>query len=199
MIIKSKYKIARRVGAPVFEKTQTQKYAAREGRRQKRMFSRSDYGIQLVEKQKARYTYCLTSKQFSKYVKYVLEKKGANQQEMLFGLLERRLDNVIARAGFGATRLGSRQIVSHGHIMVNGKRVTIPSYQVKIGEKVTIRPGSSGSKLFAGLDEKLKTFQSPSWMTVDAEKKVITIQGEPKLAQTELLFNLAPVLEFYSR
>lgn len=199
MIIKSKYKIARRVGAPIFEKTQTQKFALREGRREKRNFARSDFGLQLVEKQKARYTYCLTAKQFAKYVKSVLAKKGINQQEMLFGLLEKRLDNVIYRAGFAPTRLAARQMVSHGHILVDGKKVDVPSYQTYAGELVSIRTGSAKTKLFDGIDEKLPKVTVPSWLKLDIAKKVITVQGEPKLNQAELLFDLAPVLEFYSR
>ncbi len=199
MIIKSKYKIARRLNAPVFEKTQTQKYALREGRREKRNFSRSDYGIQLVEKQKVRYTYCLTAKQFAKYVKAVLGKRGINQQEVLFSSLEKRLDNAVYRAGFAPTRLASRQMVSHGHITVNGKKLSIPSYQTVKGDVIGIRVGSQKAVTFKDLEEKLKTLVAPSWIAVDAEKKTITVQGEPKLEQATLLFNLAPVLEFYSR
>jgi len=200
MIIKSKYKIARRLNAPVFEKTQTQKYAIREGRREKRVFARSDYGLQLVEKQKVRYTYCLTAKQFAKYVKGVLGKRGINQQEVLFGVLESRLDNVVYRAGFAPTRLAARQMVSHGHITVNGRKLNISSYLTSKDDVVGIREGSLKAVLFNGLEEKLKASTSqPSWIAVDADKKTIKVQGSPKLEQANLLFSLAPVLEFYSR
>lgn len=199
MIIKSKYKIARRLNTPVFEKTQTQKYALREGRRAKRVFSRSNFGIQLVEKQKVRYTYCLTAKQFGKYVKKVLSKKGTNQQEALFSSLEKRLDNVIYRAGFAPTRLAAKQMVTHGHIVVDGKKVNIPSYEVKTGEVISIRIGSQKTKLFDKINETLPKHQAPSWLKLDAEKRLVVVQGQPQISQTELQFNLAPVLEFYSR
>ncbi len=199
MLIKSKYKIARRLNTPVFEKTQTPKFALREGRRQKRNFARSNYGIQLVEKQKVRFTYVLSAKQFANYVKKVLSKKVLNQQEVLFGLLENRLDNVVYRAGFAPTRLASRQMVSHGHIVINGKKVNIPSYQVSVGEVISIRPGSQKAKLFSTLDETLPKHKAPSWIKVDPEKKIVTVQGQPVLNQTELQFDLALVLEFYSR
>jgi len=163
------------------------------------VFSRSNYGIQLVEKQKARFTYGLTSKQFSLAVKSVLGKKGVNQKEMLLSQLERRLDNVVYRAGLAPTRQAARQLVSHGHIMVDGKKVTIPSYKVFVNEIISIRPGSQKNKTFSTLDESLKTRTTPSWLTLDIEKRTVRVQGEPKLAQTELLFDLAPVLEFYSR
>jgi small subunit ribosomal protein S4 len=199
MIIKSKYKIARRLNTPVFEKTQTQKYALRDGRRAKRNFARSNFGIQLVEKQKVRYTYCLTAKQFGNYVKKILSKKGTNQQEALFAILEKRLDNAVYRAGFAPTRLASKQMVTHGHIMINGKKVNIPSYEVKVGEVISIRPGSQNAKLFEKLAETLPKHTTPSWLKTDLEKRVITVQGQPQIAGAELQFNLAPVLEFYSR
>ncbi|MBA3551004.1 30S ribosomal protein S4 [Patescibacteria group bacterium] len=201
MIIGPKYKIARRLGAGVFEKTQTQKFALSEGKRgkkDKRGGPKTDYGIQMLEKQKARFTYALTEKQFSNYVKKALAKKGTNQ-DTLYGLLESRLDNVVLRGGIGHTRLAARQIVSHGHMTVNGIRVTIPSYQVKVGDKIAIREASLKKPLFATLDERISKYQPPSWLKLDAEKKVIEVQGAPKLNTAELLFDIGQVLEFYSR
>ncbi len=200
MIIGPKYKIARRLGAGVFEKTQTQKFAlseARKGKRDKRG-PKTDYGIQLLEKQKARFSYCLTEKQFSNYVKKALAKKGTNQ-DLLFQMLEARLDNVVLRAGFATTRLGARQIVSHGHLTVNGERVDIPSYQTKLGDKIGIREGSSKKMVFSTLDERLKKYTPPSWLKLDVEKKTGEVQGAPKLHTDELLFDIGQVLEFYSR
>jgi small subunit ribosomal protein S4 len=100
---------------------------------------KSDFGVQMLEKQKARYTYLLSEKQFSKYVKSAIEKQGDNR-EILFKTLESRLDNIVLRAGFAPTRLAARQLVSHGHLMVNDRRVTIPSYSVRVGDKISIRP-----------------------------------------------------------
>lgn len=202
MIIGPKYKIARRLGAGVFEKTQTQKFALSESRRgkgdKKRGGPKSDFGIQMLEKQKARYTYMLSEKQFSKYVKASIEKQGDNR-EVLYKTLESRLDNVVLRAGFAPTRLAARQLVSHGHMMVNGRRVTIPSYAVRVGDKITVREGSAKKTVFSTLEERLKKVQAPAWLKVDAEKKSIEIQGAPKLNPTELMFDIGQVLEFYSR
>lgn len=202
MIIGPKYKIARRLGAGVFEKTQTQKFALSESRRgksdKKRGGPKSDYGIQMLEKQKARYTYLLTETQFSKYVKAAMAKEGDNR-EMLYKTLESRLDNVVLRAGFATTRLAARQMVSHGHILVNGKNVNVPSIMLRIGDKVSIRPGSAKKALFATLDERLAKFQAPAWLKLDVEKKTIEVQGAPKLNPAELMFDIGQVLEFYSR
>lgn len=207
MILGPKYKIARRLGAGVFEKTQTQKFALREGQRgkggdKKRGGPKSDYGIQMLEKQKARFTYILSEKQFSKYVKAAIAAKGDNR-ELLYKTLESRLDNVVLRAGFAATRLAARQLVSHGHMLVNGRRVTVPSYLVRIGDTITVREGSMKKPVFATLEERLKNFvtvgRGPAWLKVDPEKKTIVVQGAPKLNPEELLFNIGQVLEFYSR
>ncbi len=200
MIIGPKYKIARRLGPGIFEKTQTQKFAlsqTKKGKGDKRG-PKTDYGIQMLEKQKARFSYALTEKQFGKYVKTALSKHGANQDE-LFKLLESRLDAIVVRSGFATTRLGARQMVSHGHLMVNNRRVTIPSYQVKLGDTISIREASSKKPLFASLDERIKKYQGPSWLKLDVEKKIIEVQGAPKLNTDELLFNIGQVLEFYSR
>ncbi len=202
MIIGPKYKIARRLGAGVFEKTQTQKFALSEARRgksdKKRGGPKTDFGIQMLEKQKARFSYALTEKQFSKYVKSSLEKKGLSR-DLLFQKLESRLDNVVLRSGFAITRLAARQMVSHGHLMVNGTRVTIPSYQLRIGDKITIRVASAKKPLFTGLDERIQKFKAPSWLKLDGDKKIVEVQGQPKLVAEELIFDIGQVLEFYSR
>lgn len=206
MKIGPKYKIARRLGAGIFEKTQTQKFALRQSQKGKakggkgggRGGPKTDFGVQLLEKQKARFSYLLTEKQFSNYVKKSLARQGANK-DLLFGMLENRLDNVVLRAGFGTTRQGARQIVSHGHLTVNGIRVNVPSYAVKVGDKIAIREGSMKKGVFNGLDERLKTHKTPAWIKLDTEKKVIEVQGAPKLVQEELLFDIGQVLEFYSR
>ncbi len=206
MIIGPKYKIARRLGAPVFEKTQTQKYAMRQnqegqgaGKQGKgRPKAKSNYGLGLLEKQKARYSYGITSKQFTKYVKQAIEKKGSSA-ELLIRTLESRLDNVALRSGFAPTRQAARQMTSHGHLTVNGTIVTIPSYQVKVGDTISIREGSRKKALFATLDERLKTVKFPAWLKVDFDKKEIAIAGVPAADQSELLFSVPAVLEFFSR
>ena len=202
MIIGPKYKIARRLGAPIFEKTQTQKYALHlERKAKKRGFlkPKSEYGVQMNEKQKARFTYALSEKQFSNYVKEALSRKTSNKPQTLFEFFERRLDNVIYRLGFSSTRLGSRQIVSHGHILVNGKRVKTPSIRVSVGDKIEIRAGSVEKTLFKNMDEKTKNVTVPAWIKFDSVKKIAEIQGMPVFVQTENLFDLNSVIEFYSR
>lgn len=205
MKVGPKYKIARRLGAPVFEKTQTQKFALSQAkktgkRNAKHMSQVTDYGIQVKEKQKARFTYLLTEKQFSMYVKKAIDNKGTDKANFLFGLLESRLDNVVFRIGLAPTRSAARQMTSHGHIMVDGGRVTIPSYQTKIGNKISIRPGSLTKKLFADLDVKLNNLQVPEWIKFDNNKKEAEIIGIPNLAKAgDQLYDLTAVLEFYSR
>lgn len=204
MIIGPRYKIARRLGAPIFEKTQTQKFALRQSKKGKKdgrggPRQKSDYGLQMIEKQKARFTYLLTEKQFSNYVEKAIKTKG-NTVPTLYGLLERRLDNVAYRMGLASTRAASRQMVSHGHLTVNGKRVTIPSYQVTKGDVIGIREGSAKKPLFINVDEKLKNQTPPAWLKVDLNKKQASVEGLPSVSdKADMLFDLNAVIEFYSR
>jgi small subunit ribosomal protein S4 len=134
LLIKSKYKVAKRLGASVFEKTQTQKFALSAARNPKKP-SRggrgggSDYGKQLLEKQRVRFTYGLSERQLSNYAEKAFQEKDPGAA--LNASLETRADNVVYRAGLALTRRAARQIVSHGHILVNGTRITIPSYHVR--------------------------------------------------------------------
>ena len=201
MINKPKYKTARRLGANIFDKTQTQKFAGKEANKktEKRPRPKSDYGTQMLEKQRAKVTYGVSERMFAKYVKSILEKAGANSPEKLISILENRLDNVIYRLGFAPTRQAARQMVSHGHIKVNGLKITIPSYAVSVGDKITIRESSSAKPLFANLAEKLKTHTYPSWLALDITKNEAKVQGAPKLTALEVNFDSAAVLNFYSR
>ncbi len=160
---------------------------------------KSEFGIQHNEKQKARFTYGLTEKQFSNYVKESLLKKSASASAQIFEFLERRLDNVIYRLGLSPTRLGARQMASHGHIMVNGKRVTIPSRRLNMGDKISVRLGSAEKALFKNLDERLKNITVPAWLKFDAGKREAEISGMPTFNSTDQNFNLNSVIEFYSR
>ncbi len=201
MKIGPRYKKARYLGAPIFRKTQTQKYAMRAQRKVKTVRRRgvkSEYGRQMMEKQKARFSYGVGGKQFTNYVKQALKSTGDNAKNLM-QLLEGRIDNVMVRAGFAPTRSAARQMVSHGHITVNGKKITIPSLQVKIGDKIAIREGSKNKVIFAKLDEEIKTTKVPAWVKVDAEKREITVDGIPVTDMTELLFDVRQVLEFYTR
>jgi len=199
-----KYKICKRLGSSVFEKCQTQKFMlseARQGKAKKGTGRRniSDYGKQLLEKQKIRYTYGLSESQLRRYVREATERKGANTGSELVRRLEARLDNVIFRAGLGATRAMSRQLVSHGHITVNGRRITIPSYEVKEGDIIRVREGSRIRTPFASAAERLENHQTPVWLTFDPKKLEGTLTANPVVEPTQLAFDLGVVLEYYSR
>jgi small subunit ribosomal protein S4 len=196
-----KYKIARRLGAPIFEKTQSPKYALSLARKEKngqvRQRPKSEFGIQLLEKQKARFSYGLTEKQFRTYVDKALRTEAPVQK--LFSLLEARLDNVLYRAGFAKTRAQARQAASHGHVLVNGRRVTIPSILLKAGDEVVIREGSANSALFTDVAERMKTTTVPAWLKADPEKRSALVAGEPVYEGSSQVFDLGVVIEFYNR
>ena len=202
MIIGPKYKICKRLGASVFEKCQTQKFQLAEAN-QPRKQSRgkrgggSDFGAQLLEKQKARFTYGLSESQFSRYVHEAREKKSPI--EGLLGRLESRLDNVVFRAGLVKTRRAARQLVSHGHVTVNGKRMNVPSYQVKTGETVAIREESRTSPLFVNRTEVAAETKLPEWLTVGDNGFAVTATKAPALSDTEAPFNAPVIIQFYSR
>ena len=159
----------------------------------------TEYGTQLREKQKVRNTYRVSEKQFSNYVKEASGKQGVKPAEYLFEALESRLDSAVFRTGIVGSRSLARQLVTHGHITVNGRKTDIPSRRLKVGDVLAIREGSKGSKLFEGLSEKLKGVTAPTWFKVDADKITATFQGKPKAGQGESMFNLTSVMEFYSR
>jgi small subunit ribosomal protein S4 len=201
MIIGPKYKIARRLGAPVFEKTQTQKFSVRSERKMKnRGFSKqkSEFGQQLNEKQKARMYYGVSEKQFSKYVKEAISKKASKAVGLLFETLETRLDNIVCKAGFAPTHRSARQMVSHGHITVNGKKVTIPSMKISNKDTISIRENSKPLKIFADLEERFKNVMVPDYLTVDIKNKTVKISGVPKVPDNSM-FDLGAVIGFYSR
>ena len=198
-----KYKIARRLGAPIFEKTQTAKFKASAEResfsKKKRGGPRSDFGKQLIEKQKARFTYGISEKQFSNYVNKVIESKSTTPVVEIFQALETRLDNVVYRLGLVPTRRFARQAVSHGHILVNGRRLTIPSFVVKAGDQISIREGSKNNGIFSNIDEIIKTKETPVWLTWNAEKQTASILRMPSIEGQDLLFDLGTVIEFYKK
>lgn len=202
MKIGPKFKIAKRLGAPIFEKTQTQKFAvsaARVGQKKKnvRPGQMSDFKRQLLEKQKMRFTYGITEKQLRKYVDESLE-KSAEPIQFLMARLESRLDNVAYRLGLAKTRRLARQMASHGHLTVNGRKFTIPSHQLKIGDTVSIREGSRSSVLFVTLGDS-HTGIVPAWLKFDAKKLEGKVESRPIYEPAETLFDPEQVFEFYSR
>lgn len=200
MITGPKYKMCRRLGSGVYEKCQTQKYVLSEGRKStsgKRPKQLSGYGEQLLEKQRIRFTYGVSEKQFKNYVLRASAIKGASASEKLYEFLEARLDNVVYRLGLAHTRTLSRQMVSHGHFLVNGKRTTVPSYEVRAGDIITIREGSKKSVLFADIDKKQKNYTMPNWLNFDVARLEGKMVGVPK--NSDAFLNFTAVLEFYSR
>ncbi len=199
-----KYKIARRLGAPIFEKTQTQKFKMRSGDGEKKgkgggRGAKSDFGKQQIEKQKARFTYGISEKQFSNYIKKIIEKKSNTPANDIFAALETRLDNVVYRAGLVSTRRLARQVVSHGHIMLNGRKNSVPSTCVKPGDEISIREGSLKTVLFCTLDEKIKNATTPIWLAWKAGEKKASILRAPSIEGQDLMFDLGAVIEFYKR
>lgn len=201
MKIGPRFKIAKRLGAPIFEKTQTQKFAlseARGGRRGKRPGQMSDYKRQLIEKQKMRFTYGISEKQLRRYVNEAVA-KSHQPTSLLMTRLESRLDNTVYRLGLAKTRRLARQIVSHGHIVVNGRKLTVPSHKVRTGDIISIREGSKNTGLFVDLTDKHEAAGVPAWLRFDLKKMEGNVTAEPVYNPAEALFDPAQVLEYYSR
>jgi len=156
------------------------------------------YGIQLREKQKAKRTYRLMEKQFRNYFEASIKKTGETGDN-LFNALEIRLDNTVYRAGFAPSRDLARQAVTHGHFEVNGKKVDIPSYKIKVTDKISIKPKTQKGNMFESLAETLKNKDIPDWLTVDAKELTFTVVGEPNIKKTPPQFDLKLIIEFYSR
>ncbi|MCF7843615.1 30S ribosomal protein S4 [Candidatus Gracilibacteria bacterium] len=162
----------------------------------------SEYGEQLRAKQKMRVTYGLMEKQFSMYVKRATSSHESGEGSVTPALklareLESRLDNIVYRAGFANTRALARQLVSHGHILVNGRRINVASYQAKISDVVSIREGSKKAKVFENLTEKL-TAAAPSYvLTVDPA--TFSAEVKSSVREVEGMFDTQKVLEYYSR
>jgi small subunit ribosomal protein S4 len=202
MKIGPKYKIAKRLGRTVFDKTQTPKFALsadRHAKTKKMSRGASDYGKQLLEKQKVRITYGITERQFRNYVRSVMETHHKNPAETLHRMLEMRLDNVVYRLGLAKTRRHARQVVSHGHILVNGKRITIPSHMLHLGDAVEVREGSKRARLFESTKERLAEASVPSWLVLDEKVLSGSIKKEAPYTEMEAAGDLGAVLSFYSR
>lgn len=156
----------------------------------------SNYSVQLAEKQKARFMYGISEKQFKKLVNDSAKMKGVHGENLLI-LLESRLDNIVYRIGFATTRRGARQLVNHGHITVNGKKVDIPSYRVKPGDVIDIKENSSDHKgIEIALANKVKR---PEFINYDEKKRVATYVRYPERSELNADINESLIVEFYSR
>jgi small subunit ribosomal protein S4 len=202
MQIGPRYKICKRLGAGVFQKCQTQKFETAKSRGEKRggrPRRQSNYGAQLVEKQKVRFSYGIAEKQFRRYINGAVSQNRKRPVSALYQNLESRLDNVIFRAGFAKSRQMARQLVVHGHIFVDGKRVDVPSYTVKTGDKVHVREQSMDKGPFVEAKENMEGYNAPAWLSVDRSKLTAEIQAVPNYDPTVEIFDLTSVIEFYSR
>ena len=199
-----KCKLARREGSDLFlksarrsieSKCKLENAPGQHGARRGRL---SDYGIQLREKQKIRRLYGVLERQFRRYFAEASRRKGATG-ELLLQLLESRLDNVVYRMGFGSTRAEARQLVSHKAILVNGEVVNIPSFQVKVGDTVSVR---EKAKKQVRIQESLQLATQiglPNWVSVDVEKQEGIFRNMPDRVDLYSDINEQLVVEFYSK
>ncbi|HFC10668.1 SSU ribosomal protein S4p (S9e) @ SSU ribosomal protein S4p (S9e), zinc-independent [hydrothermal vent metagenome] len=199
-----RYKIAKRLGASVFEKTQTQKFAIAEersakNRRGRRRRGPSSYGKQLLEKQKVRVTYGVTEKQFGNYIKKATVSHATTPAEALHASLELRLDNVAWRIGLAPTRRAARQLVAHGHLTVNGRKTTIPSRAINVNDRIAVREGSKSRVLFADFGERFMERTLPTWLSWNPKTMEGGVQEIPTMESADPAGDLHTVLSFYSR
>lgn len=191
-----KYKLCRRLGAPVYEKCQSEKFSPMTGKARKGAPKRvSDYGRQLIEKQKVRFLYGVSERQFQNYVNKAM--KTSSPARSLFELLETRLDSMIYRVGLAPTRLAARQFVTHGHTTINDRRVDVPSYHLSVGDVVSVRESTKSSKMFESRAEAAKAAKPLEWAKFDAQKFSATVTGQP--ANPDPMLNFQAVIEFYTR
>lgn len=209
-MINSKCKICRRLGVKLFLKGEkclspkcpmVRKSYPPGKKGKKRVRALSEYGKELREKQKLKNWYNLAERQFKNYVKEVLEKRGGIEDTatLLIRKLEKRLDNVVFRLGFTASRVQARQMIVHGHFLVNGKVVNIPSYLVKKGDKITIKSASRKKIIFQNLPTLLKKHKSPAWLELSLENLEGKIISEPSLEEAAPPAEISAIFEHYSR
>ena len=155
----------------------------------------TEYGTQMREKQKARFVYGVMEKQFYKLYEEATRKEGVTG-ELLLQYLERRLDNVVYRLGFGTTRRQARQIVSHGHVLINGKRVNIASYRVKQGDVISVK---EDSKEIAMIKESVGQKSVPGWLSLEESTLTAKVLENPGRDAVDFDVNESMIIEFYSR
>ena len=168
----------------------------RPGQHGKRMSKRTEFGLQLMEKQKVRFSYGLTDKQL-KGVFTRAEKSKESTPKAVIAELESRLDNAVMRLGFAASRSIARKMVSHGHFLVNGRKVTVPSYHLRENDIVSIRPESRESGPFKDAATKMKDVQTPTWITLDKTKLEGKVVSAPK--DITIPFDINMVVDYYLR
>ncbi|MBN1957570.1 MAG: 30S ribosomal protein S4 [Desulfuromonadales bacterium] len=199
-----KGKLVRRFGSNIFDSPKYDRLLERKnhppgqhGDKQQRR-KLSDYGLQLLEKQKLKSCYGLLEKQFRRTFDRASQQKGITGDNLL-RLLETRLDNTVFRAGFGTTRMQARQLINHGHLQVNGRRVTIPSFQVKSGDVVSVRNTEKSRQLVAKNILSSPRFQQPNWVEVSSEKQQFAVQRLPARDEINVDINEQLIIELYSK
>jgi small subunit ribosomal protein S4 len=206
----AKCKICRRLGVKLFlrgerclsPKCPMVKRPYPPGQKGKRRLSPpSEYARELREKQKLKKWYNLRERQFKKYVKEALAQRGKVEDATVYLIqrLEKRLDNIVFRLGFASSRAQAKQLVSHSHFLVNGKPVNIPSFSLKIGDVVSLKPQKTKKVIFKDLKSKLKKEKVPSWLSLDVEKLEGKIIGEPKIEEVAPPVEVSAIFEFYSK
>jgi small subunit ribosomal protein S4 len=191
-----KNRLAKREGQDLFLKTKSVDVSKQPGSHQKKFKQLSEYGKQLREKQKTKRIFGLTERTCQKYYREAVRRKGITGFNFLH-LLESRLDNVVYRSGFAATRAQARQMVSHRVFEVNGKRANIPSFQVKTGDVITVREKFTDHPVLQTMEEQ-KSFP-PRWLEADLKKRRITVSRVPEEDELEQTIAIHLVVEFYSR
>jgi small subunit ribosomal protein S4 len=164
----------------------------------KRRAKKSDRGLQLQEKQKARYSYGLLERQFRKFFAEAKRLPGITGENLLI-LLERRLDNVVYRLGFASSRSQARQLVRHGHFLLNGRKTDIPSCLVKPGDAITWRESSTKTEYYKALVQEIEGRTVPGWLALDKEKLAGRIVNLPTGEDIEVKFDEKAIVEYYSR
>lgn len=154
---------------------------------------KTEYGVQFSEKQAVKRSYGIRETQFRRYFK-----RGSTPARV-FETLERRLDNVVYRAGFASTRKSARQLVTHGHFTVNGKNTDIPSYTIKNGDVIAIHPSSKSKVTFKDLELLLKKYEPPTWIEVDKGNLSAKVAAPPVPDEVFMGSSIKPIIEFYSR
>ena len=159
----------------------------------------SEYGLQLAEKQKVKFVYGMLEKQFRSYYEKAANMSGKAGENLLI-LCERRLDNVVFRLGFAQTRRQARQLVSHAHFTVNGKKCNIPSYQIKPGDEIAVRQSSKSSPLFSKLTGEDAVFVPvPEWLSLDKNELKGTVTRMPERADVDFPVEEHLIVEYYSK
>ena len=158
----------------------------------------SDYGQQLIEKQKLRHTYGLLEKQFRRTFRKAQQMRGVTGDNLLC-LLETRLDSIAFRAGFGCTLMQARQLVNHGHLKVNGCRVDIASFRVRVGDVITVRDSSSSRDLSARYLAENPRFDGAEWLTIDQKALAVTVNRLPQRDEIQVAANEQMIVELYSK